>query len=113
VTPHPGPGGKILISTEGGLDPRWSRDGRELFYRTRGISRMMVVDVQTGPSFRAGKPRMLFEEQSYSYTYDISPDGKRFLMIKSLGSAQGPSDQVTVVLNWFDELRRRAPVGGK
>ena len=113
VTPHPGPGGKILISTEGGLDPRWSRDGRELFYRTRGISRMMVVDVQTGRSFRAGKPRMLFEEQAYSYTYDVSPDGKRFLMIKSLGSAQGPSDQVTVVLNWFDELRRRAPVGGK
>ena len=54
---------------------------------------------------------MLFEGRDYSTSYDVSSDGKRFLMIKPPARTPGPTDQVTVVLNWFEELRRRAPVG--
>jgi hypothetical protein len=69
---------------------------------------MMAVDVQTSPSFRPGTPRVLFEGSSGSF--DVSPDGKRFLMVKGPATpAQSPANQVTVVLNWFEELRRRAP----
>jgi len=107
VVPYPGPGGQILISTDGGATPRWSHDGRELFYRNG--DRMMAVDVQTSPAFRAGTPKVLFKG-TYASAYDVSPDGKRFLMIKPPATAQAPTDQVTVVVNWFEELHRRVPV---
>jgi serine/threonine-protein kinase len=106
VAPYPGPGGKFLISTDGGTTPRWSGDGRELFYRNG--DKMMAVDVQTSPAFRAGTPKVLFQG-NYVNSYDVAPDGKRFLMIKPPGAAQSPTDQVTLVLNWFEELRRRVP----
>jgi Tol biopolymer transport system component/predicted Ser/Thr protein kinase len=108
VAAYPGPGGKFLISTEGGTTARWSHDGRELFYRNG--DKMMAVDVQTSPAFRAGPPKMLFQG-NYVNSYDVARDGKRFLMIKPPGAAQSPTDQVTVVLNWFEELRRRVPAG--
>ena len=116
VVPYPGPGPKILISTQGGALPRWSHNGRELFYRTENtnnqdVNFMMVVDVETGPPFRAGTPKVLFEEKGYANAYDVSLDGKRFLMVKSPGSSRGPVREVTVVLNWFEELRRRVPAG--
>jgi Tol biopolymer transport system component/predicted Ser/Thr protein kinase len=107
VAPYPGPGGKFLISTEGGTMPRWSHDGRELFYRNG--DKVMAVDIQTSPAFRAGTPKVLFQG-NYANSYDVAPDGKRFLMIKLPASAQSPTDHVTVVLNWFEELRRRVPV---
>ena len=59
VQPYPGPGGKWQISTDGGTEPAWNRNGRELFYRSG--DKMMAVDIATQPSFAAGKPRMLFE----------------------------------------------------
>jgi hypothetical protein len=71
---------------------------------------MMVVDVQTGASFRAGTPQMLFQEEGYANGYDVSPDGKRFLMIKAPAPTQGSATQATIVLNWFEELRRRVPL---
>jgi Tol biopolymer transport system component len=107
VAPYPGPGPKSLISPDGGTTPRWSRDQRELFYRSG--ARVMAVDVQTDPSFRTGAPKVLFEGTNYVISYDVSPDGKRFLMIKRPAAAQSSTDQVTLVLNWFEELRRRAP----
>jgi Tol biopolymer transport system component len=114
VVPYPGPGPKILISTEGGVAPHWSHDGRELFYRRPGGSQaMMVVDVQISPTFRAATPKVLFEDRGYAVAYDVSPDGKRLLMIKRPGPAQGFNNQVTIVLNWVDELRRRVPLPGK
>jgi eukaryotic-like serine/threonine-protein kinase len=58
VQPYPGPGGKWQISTEGGTEPAWNRNGRELFYRSG--DKMMAVDIATQPSFTVGKPRMLF-----------------------------------------------------
>ncbi|MDA2935391.1 hypothetical protein MYX82_13795, partial [Acidobacteria bacterium AH-259-D05] len=75
--------------------------------------RMMVVSVQTKPTFKAGKPKVLFEG-SYvtslslpgSQNYYISPDGQRFLMIKQ---EQGEQAQINVILNWFEELKRQVP----
>jgi Tol biopolymer transport system component len=106
VAPYPGPGGKIPISTDGGYVPLWSRNGHELFYRNG--NKVMAVDVQTSPAFRAGTPRLVFEGRYGNY--DVAPDGRRFLMITAPAAPKAPTDQMTVVLNWFEELRRRVPV---
>ena len=112
VRPYPGPGGKWQISSEGGREAVWNPKGGELFYRSG--NKMMAVDVSTQPVFSAGKPRVLFEG-TYAPTplslpdYDVSPDGQRFLMLKPSEQAQAPT-QINVVLNWFEELKRRVPV---
>jgi dipeptidyl aminopeptidase/acylaminoacyl peptidase len=113
VQPYPGPGGKWQISTEGGTEPVWSRNGRELFYRN--ANRMMTVDVTTGPGFSAAKPRMLFEGEYFANTfpetgvaYDVSLDGQRFLMVKE-NAASRSAAQINVVLNWQEELKQRVP----
>lgn len=109
VQAFPGPGGRIQISSEGGTEPVWSRDGRELFYRSG--TRMMSVPVKLGPALSAGKPQVLFENATLlgsgaDTQFDVTADGQRFLMIQA--SDQGPNPtQIRVVLNWFDELRQR------
>ena len=106
-------GGRWQVSTSGGHSPLWSRDGRELFYRSG--SKIMAVDVDTKSGFSAGKPRMLFEgpylptSGSLPY-YDVSPDGQRFLMLKPVESQTSVPTQINVVLNWFEELKRKVPV---
>ena len=115
MQPYPGPGGKSQISTDGGTEPVWNPNGRELFYRSG--DKMMAVDITTQASVSAGKPRMLFEGP-YVPTgvthpnYDISPDGQRFLMIKQSEQESAPT-QVNVVLNWFEELKQKVPMGKK
>lgn len=93
------------MSAGGGQEAAWSPDGKELFYH-KG-DQMMVVDVEIGSTFRADKPRLLFESR-YDATqhgnYHISPDGQHFVMIK-----RGEPVQFNVVRNWFDELRSRIP----
>jgi serine/threonine-protein kinase len=109
VRPYPGPGASVRISTAGGEEPRWSRDGRELFYR--GGSKWYVVDVTLGPEFRAGTPRVLFEGSYVNvpgWSYDVSPDGKRFLVIEGVEQKKALTELV-VITNWFNELRRLAP----
>ncbi len=113
VSPYPNPEVKYLVSgKEGGTEPVWSPDGHELFYRSG--NQMIVASVQTDPTFRAGRPEVLFEG-SFKRTiigpvampyYDISPDGQRFLMIKAV---EGNTGQINVVLNWFEELKRLVP----
>ena len=117
VQPFPGPGGKWQISTEGGMEPAWNRNGRELFYRSG--NKMMAVEVTAHPSFAAGKPKMLFQGAYLSVApgqtntaYDVSPDGQRFLMVKEVGRAVS-STQINVVQNWFEELKQKAPVRGE
>ena len=86
VRPYPGPGGKWQISTDGGTEPVWNPKGHELFYRD--AQKMMAVEYSVQPSFSVGKPKMLFEGP-YVLTprsfpdYDVSPDGQRFLMLKT------------------------------
>ena len=107
-------GGKLTVSTDGGQQPLWSPDGQELFYR--GPGGMMVVPVETDPTFSAGAPEVLFDQQYYftgtRRTYDLAPDG-RFLMVKDSAvgdDAEGPAAQIILVQNWFEELKRLVPV---
>ncbi len=114
VQSYPGPGGKWQISTEGGTEPVWNRNGRELFYRSG--DKMMAVDIDAQPGFTAGKPRVLFEGRyepppGTSPNYDVSPDGQRFLMVKPSEAGETAPTQINVVLNWFEELKRRVPTG--
>jgi hypothetical protein len=112
VQPYPGPGGKWQISTEGGGEPLWNPNGRELFYRNG--NKIMAVEVTTQPGFAPGKPRLLFEgaytpSTALSTNYDVSPDGQRFLMLKPVETQTSTPTQINVVLNWFEELKRRVP----
>jgi len=116
VQPYPGPGGKWQISTEGGSEPVWNRNGGELFYRSG--DKMLAVDIATQPGFAAGTPRMLFEGRYQTApfpiaNYDVSPDGERFLMLKTAEQAEAAPTQINVVLNWFEELKQKVPVGKK
>ena len=116
VRPFPEPDVKWLISDEdeGGGQPVWSPDGKELFYRSG--NKAMAVSIQTqSQTLTAGSPRVLFEGQYVSHSvplgfqyWDISPDGKRFLMSKESTQEQEQS-QINVVLNWFEELKRLVP----
>ncbi|HEV2198705.1 MAG TPA: protein kinase [Bryobacteraceae bacterium] len=108
VRPFPGPGGKTPISIEAGQEPRWRRDGQEMFYRDPEKNQLMAVDVQTGPEFRVGQPHVLF---ALGITpWDVAPDGKRFLVVKEPEAAAGEA-KLQVVENWFEELRQKVPVG--
>jgi eukaryotic-like serine/threonine-protein kinase len=116
VQPYPGPGGKWQISTEGGTEPVWNPNGRELFYRSG--DKMMAVEIAAQPSFAAGTPRMLFQGEYVPApltfpNYDVSPDGQRFLMLKPVEQAESASTQINVVLNWFEELKQKVPSGKK
>jgi Tol biopolymer transport system component len=116
VQPYPGPGGKWTISAEGGSEPVWNRNGRELFYRSG--DRMMAVEIVTQPSFSAGRPKLLFEGRYLPSTvqtanYTVSPDGQRFLMVKPRAADESAPTQINIVLNWFEELKRRVPTGTK
>ena len=114
VVPYPGPGAKSQVSIDGGAAPRWSRDGRELFFMNG--TKLMATTVETSPTFKVlNTPKMLFDYPGYLDTaeYDVSPDGQRFLMAKNapVQPGQQQSGQIQVVLNWFEELRRRVPTG--
>jgi dipeptidyl aminopeptidase/acylaminoacyl peptidase len=113
VTPYPGPGSRSQISTEGGRMPRWKNDGRELFFRSgdRTTFKMMAVHIELGASLHAGSPRLLFAgDYGLNTGYDVAPDGQRFLMVKSSSSTQQmPPNQLTFVVNWFEELKQRVP----
>lgn len=113
VRSFPDPGAKVQVSLDGGTEPRWSRDGREVFYRTG--DRMMVAAVRTRPAFSVAARTELFRgtfpSSPVHAQYDVAPDGRHLLM------TQGPqaSSDLVVVLHWFDQLRRRgtaaAPAG--
>ena len=102
---------KFQISTEGGVWPVWNRNGREMFYRIG--NEMMVVNITYQPAFTASAPRVLFKG-SYEFSwgkvpnYDISPDGRLFLMIETVEPATSPGP-IGVITNFFDELRRLVP----
>ena len=109
-----------MIST-GGTDsgPMWSPTGHELYY-LNGNS-MMVVDVGIDPINNPGKPKVLFqseklpEEAITRSSLNIHPDGKRFLMLNPVETADGESEtkalhKIIIVTNWFEELKEKAPI---
>ena len=105
---------RVPVTTAGGRAPAWSRTGRELFYLD-GNNMLTSVPVQTGATFSAGKPTQLLKKAYFAgfgnRPYDVSPDGQRFLMIKS-AAPESPAvapPSLVVVLNWQEELRRLVP----
>jgi eukaryotic-like serine/threonine-protein kinase len=104
--------GKFQISTGGGLQPRWRRNGKELFYVSPDW-KLMAVEVTTAPKFEAGIPKVLFQTQmrpgggsTNVFRYDVTPDGQRFLIDSESGSGDSDSIPVTVVLNWQASLKK-------
>jgi serine/threonine protein kinase len=110
--------GKWKISTNGGNSPLWSADGRELYYRCGNA--VMMVEVEIKPSFEHSAPKVLFQGNYASYfmyeahPWDISADGKRFLMMKestgATSTGKTPRPRINIVLNWDEELKKRVPV---
>jgi hypothetical protein len=109
VMPFPGPGPKVPVSPSGGWQPLWSRDGKELFFRTADWMMSAPVDERT---FRIGAPRRLFQFDRRIFdnnpnvlNYDVAPDG-RFLAVRR--STEG-SNEIRVIVNWLEELKRLGP----
>ena len=111
-------GARHTVSSDTGAQPRWSSDGRELFFVSVRTNAMMSVRVHAGATWSAEPPQKLFDASVYTVrapfpwlNYDVAKDG-RFLMIKPLGrsAANGEgSASLVVVANWFEELKRLVP----
>jgi Tol biopolymer transport system component/predicted Ser/Thr protein kinase len=115
VRPFPASrGGKLQISSGGGMYALWSGKGRELFYET-GDNRIMAVDYTVeGDSFQPGKPRAWCDQPLFfagTSNLDLAPDGKRFVVLAPPDMAPGEKGtvHVTMLLNFLDELKRRIP----
>jgi serine/threonine-protein kinase len=107
--------GKWQISNGGGLYALWSTNGRELFYETAGRQIMVVNYSVEGASFVLGRPRVWYDKQLFyngTSNLDLAPDGKRFVVFSLPQAAleNRGSVHVTMLLNFFDELQRRAPL---
>ena len=110
VSPFPNANGKWQVSSAGGQEPRWRKDGKELFY-VSADGRMMTVEVTTDAGFKAGSPIALFQthrRQAVSaqdvFSYDVSGDGKRFLILTKLDEANAAP--LFVLLNWASETEK-------
>ena len=120
VEPFPPTGSKRRISQDGGYAPLWSPEGSELFYRPAaqsGERTLRSVDIVTEPAFAFSNEQTLpvagFNVVSAYRDYDMSPDGKRLLMVfpaDQSDSGETARPQVNIVLNWFEELKERVPV---
>jgi serine/threonine-protein kinase len=108
--------GQWQVSVGGGMKPVWARNGKELFYVAADGALLRVPVEATGATWNAGAPTKLLEGRYFiagpntGPQYDISPDGQRFLMIKSTGSEAGVVSAIVVVQHWDEELKRLVPV---
>ena len=121
VQPYPGSGPRQQVSANGGTGPAWSHDGRELFYTitqaTGGqatLTKMMAVPITLRPTLTVGVPRQLFEGR-YGATsairpYDVTADGRRFLMVQQKERPPVAAAEMILVQNWLEEVKARAPV---
>jgi Tol biopolymer transport system component len=121
VQPYPGPGPKIPISTQGRCCAAWGKDGKEIFYYkpspVEGRQRMMAVTVESSAEFKPGLPEVLFEAPFVTTGpirgYDVSPDGQRFIVIRGIDEPPKMITEIKVIANWFEEIKRRVPIGTK
>ena len=113
IAKYPDGSGKTQVSIEGGSEPAWAARTNELFYRSG--DKLMTADVKTTPSLAAGKPRALFDgnfkppNNPGGRSFAALPDGQRFVF-ESAGSHTDPQREIRLLLNWFDELKRRVPI---
>ena len=121
VRSYPANDAEFPVSTDGGTEPLWSADDRELFYRS-ATGAIMRVAVRPGSAWNAGTPEQVLpgdglragsQGQGAPFrTYDVSSDGRRFLVLKNAPASQGTTSTpgIIVIQNWFEELKRRVPV---
>ena len=119
VQPYPALDRREQISTHGGVAPLWRHDGRELYYLENASGdgplkvRVMAVAVTTTPTFSAGVPRQLFEGRyrvnGAFRSWDITPDGQRFLVVQEIPQPTARVSELELVLNWSEELKARVP----
>ena len=112
VTDFPARGNRVQVSTDGGSEPVWARNGKELFYRSG--KKLFSVPVTFGTHFAAGTPKLLFEHEfvfssEKGNAYDASADGQRFYFVQQESRADQEA-LLNFVLNWSEELTRLAPV---
>ena len=112
VQPFPEGGRRLTVSSNGGRQPRWRRDGKELFY-LEGAT-LVAVSVSTSPSFSVGSATRLFKTIGTRAgrwgpypQYDVSPDGQRFILAEPVGEGATSEPSIRVVQNWFAEFRGR------
>ena len=103
VQSFPGPGPRTAVSDDESGEPQWRADGRELSYQSGG--RTMVVDVQTDPVLRIGRPQVVNDAYQRGYA-GVTSDGRR--LRSSPRTTEGPPE-LRIILNWFEELERLAP----
>ena len=114
VRPFPQLNGRWQVSAAGGTRPAWAKNGTELFYLDLANT-LNAVPVQiSGGTFVHGTPARVFdtvyaEPLGNGRSYDVSPDGQRFLMLKENGGGRTAQRRLAVVLNWFEELQARVP----
>jgi serine/threonine-protein kinase len=109
VRPYPGPGGRIQVSNEGGVEPRWKGDSSELYFR--GNDKMIAVSVTRNNGLSFGRPHPLFDDVFVGsskispdvHTYDVTPDGSRFVMIEYEDEGILNPD-LRVAIGWRDNL---------
>jgi Tol biopolymer transport system component len=113
VQSFPAGSGRFQVSRNGGVQPRWRRDGKELFF-VAGDGKLMAVDVKTAPAFEAAVPHVLFDAHisagvgaRFAFRYDVSPDGERFLINDTNQPIAIGPQQITVVTNWEAGLKMR------
>jgi Tol biopolymer transport system component len=108
--PSSGQAGKWQVSNSGDTAPRWSRTGHELMYQA-GDQIMAASYTAKGDAFVAEKPRVWLAKLGGT-DWDLSPDGKRVAVVTPEGTAEGPKQEheIVMLLNFFDELRRKVPV---
>ena len=110
ITRLPGPKGRVIVSTGGGTEPVWSSTGEELFYR--GSTHLISARIKESPELAVSRRDTLFEDryarsEGYHAQYDVFPSGKEFLMVRPDSTS---ATRFVVVVNWFEELRRRTSV---
>jgi Tol biopolymer transport system component len=110
VSPFPSVNGKWQVSSAGGQEPRWRQDGKELFYLS-AEGKMMAAAVTAGASFEAGSPVALFQTHrrqpvsaSDVFSYDVSGDGQRFLIITKVDETTAAP--LSILLNWASEMEK-------
>lgn len=111
----PDPSAKIQISQNGGTEPRWSPDGRTLYYREG--SSLMAADLGSGPGIEVRGRNLVFAGEDH-YTrpvfsqYDVHPDGTHFLVIRNRASAEEVAQELVIAVNWFREMEERLTLAG-
>jgi hypothetical protein len=99
------------VSTTGGGEPVWANNGRELYYRN-GRNELVAAAVRASPGFSVGEQKVLFSitpylDLGFMQSYNISPDDRRFLMVRE--GAPSQESELILTENWLQELERRAP----